>query len=222
MKLSAFLLLAVLLAMAETALAQPDANGLTPGRRHLSAFVAGSWAKHFGPDYSSIPTQPYGMLVGRAEYLLEDAGPMSLAFYMEAMPAIVVGGVPRYHYADFWLPPAGPMVREKVWDEPAPVYGAGLTPVGVQLYGSISKKVSLFASASAGAAWFTRDMPVPDARQVNFLVDMGGGIRVARATGAFLAGIKFQHMSNANLGRQNPGIDGNVVYAGFSRSSRPN
>ena len=193
-------------------------DGLKPGRRHLSAFVAGSWTKQFGPDYSSIPTQPYGMLVGRSEYVLEASDRFALSFYMEVLPAIVVQGVPHYHYADLWIPPAGPTVRGKVWDDPGLVYGFGATPAGMQAYLRTSDQVSWFLSTSGGAAWFTRDMPVPDARRLNFLVDLGGGIRIARESGsAFIAGLKFHHMSNGNLGRQNPGIDGNVLYAGLSR-----
>lgn len=193
-------------------------DGLKPGRRHLSAFVAGSWTKQFGPDYSSIPTQPYGMLVGRSEYVLEANDRFALSFYMEVLPAIVVQGVPHYHYADLWVPPAGPTVRGKVWDDPGLVYGFGATPAGMQAYLRTSDQVSWFLSTSGGAAWFTRDMPVPDARRLNFLVDLGGGIRIARESGgAFIAGLKFHHMSNGNLGRQNPGIDGNVLYAGLSR-----
>jgi hypothetical protein len=193
-------------------------DGLTPGRRHLSGYVAGSWTKQFGPAYSSIPTQPYGMLIGRTEYVLESSKRFALTFYMEVIPAIVVGGVPHYHYADLWVPPAGPTVRGKVWDDPGLVYGFGLTPAGMQAYVRKSDRLSFFLSTSGGAAWFTRDMPVPDARQLNFLVDLGGGIRVANRNGsAFVAGVKFHHMSNANLGRQNPGMDGNLLYAGLSR-----
>ena len=197
---------------------QASDDGLRPGRRHLSAYIAGSWTKQFGPAYSSIPTQPYGMLVGRTEYVLEANQRFALSFYMEVMPAILVDGVPRYHYANLWVPPAGPTVRGKVWDDPGLVFGVGATPAGMQAYVRTSERVSLFMSTSGGAAWFTRDMPVPDAKQLNFLVDLGGGIRVARKTGsAFVAGVKFHHMSNGNLGRQNPGIDGNLVYAGLSR-----
>lgn len=193
-------------------------DGLVPGRRFVSVFVAGSWTKQFGPAYSSIPTRPYGMLVGRAEYVLESNDRLALTFYMEVMPAILVADVPRYHVANLWVPPAGPTVRGKVWDDPALVYGFGATPAGMQAYLRTSERVSLFMSTSGGAAWFTRDMPVPDAKQLNFLVDLGGGIRVARQKGsAFVAGLKFHHMSNGNLGRQNPGVDGNIFYAGLSR-----
>ena len=195
------------------------ADDLAPGERFLSAYLAGSWSSAIGPAYSSIPTQPYAMIVGRVEYVLEALGPTRVAYYMEAMPAIVVADVPRYHWGTFWLPPEGPMVTQKVWGERAPVYGAGVTPVGVQLYFKIGDRVSAFANASAGAAWFTRDMPVPDARRLNFVGDLGTGLRIARGERpAIIVGGKFQHMSNANLGRQNPGIDGNVVYAGLSKT----
>lgn len=214
---SSVALLAMLLVTGGPLMGQQPEDGLTPGQRHLSAFVAGSWTKQFGPAYSSIPTQPYGMLVGRSEYVLESSKTLALSFYMEVMPVIVVANVPRYHYANLWVPPAGPTVRGKVWDDPAPVYGFGVTPAGMQAYVRTSERVSLFMQTSGGVAVFTRDMPVPDARKLNFLVDLGGGIRVARAKGsAFFAGLKFHHMSNGNLGRQNPGIDGNVIYAGLS------
>ena len=212
------LALPVLLAVPATTAAQ-RADDLAPGTRFFSAYFAGSWSDAVGPAYSSIPTQPYVMMVGRAEYVLEAFGPARLAFYMEAMPAIVVADVPHYHWGTFWLPPEGPMVTQKVWDQPAPVYGAGVTPVGVQLYLKLGARVSAFASASGGVAWFTRDMPVPDAKRLNFLADLGTGLRIARGERhAVIVGGKFHHMSNANLGRQNPGIDGNVVYAGLSKT----
>ena len=193
-------------------------DGLEPGRRHFGMYVGSSWTKQFGPAYSSIPTQPYGMVVGRAEYVLEASRRFALSFYMEVIPLIVVQGVPRYHYESLWTPPSGPTVRSKVWDDPALVFGFGATPAGMQAYFKTSERVSLFGQLSGGSAVFTRDMPVPDARQLNFLVDAGGGVRVARQKGgAFFTGVKFHHMSNGNLGRQNPGIDGNVVYVGLSR-----
>jgi hypothetical protein len=220
MKVRALFVLAMLSAVRPPSVAAQDAgNGLAVGRRHLSAFIAGSWSDRFGPAYSSIPTQPYAMLVGRAEYVVEATSSGALSFYMELMPVIVVDRVPRYHTAMQWQPPGGPMVGTKVWDAPAMVYGAGVTPAGVQLYGNVTRMVSLFGNLSGGVAWFTRDMPVPDARRLNFLLDVGGGIRVARDGGsALLLGFKFHHMSNAGLGRENPGIDGNVVYAGLSKT----
>src|SRR5262245_44374086 len=116
MKSRILLLLATTLALPapDVARAQRLSGDLTPGRRYASAFFEGSWAKPIGPAFSSIPTQPYFMVVGRAEYVLESHGPFALAFYMEAIPAIVVDRVPRYHYATLWKPPEGPMVREKV------------------------------------------------------------------------------------------------------------
>lgn len=216
----ALLALAMLSALAPASLgAQDGTNGLAVGRRHLSAYVAGSWSDRFGPAYSSIPTQPYAMVVGRAEYVIEATSTGALSFYVELMPAIVVDRVPRYHMALLWQAPAGPMVHTKVWDEPGIVYGAGLTPAGMQLYGNLTRMVSLFGNISGGVAWFTRDMPVPDARRLNFLLDAGGGIRIARDGGnAVLTGFKFHHMSNAGRGSQNPGIDGNVVYLGLSKT----
>jgi hypothetical protein len=195
-----------------------QSDGLRAGTRLWSVWAGGSWSDRLGPSYATIPTQPYAMIAARSEYVIETYGPLALSFFMEAMPAIVVGRVPHYHTVEIWTPPAGPMRQEKVWDAPGPVYGAGVSPVGLQVYFAASRDVRLFVNGSGGVAWFTRDMPVPDARQVNFSVDAGGGLRWTRGNRAILAGVKLQHMSNAYMGRQNPGLDGNLVYLGLSRA----
>jgi hypothetical protein len=198
---------------------QSAASGqLRPGARFVGMWFGGSWSKKIGPAFSSIPTQPYAILAARSEYVLEARGPVAVSFFVEAMPAIVVGEVPHYHVVESWQPPNGPMRRRKVWDTRAPVYGFGITPVGMQLYTTLSPRIRAFLNASGGVAWFTRDMPVPDSKQTNFLGDLGGGLRIARGSGALLMGLKFHHMSNGNQGHQNPGIDGNVLYAGWVRA----
>lgn len=211
--------LAASLALVPPAVAQSSANGLVAGRRHLTGYFAGSWSNKFGPAFASIPTQPYAMLVGRSEYVVESSDILALSYYLEIIPAMVVSAVPHYHYGDVWLPPEGPIVRGKIWDDRALVYGAGGAPAGMQVYAHVTRMISLFGSISGGAVWFTRDMPVPDARRLNFFGDAGAGVRVARRGGrAVILGCKFHHMSNANRGPQNPGLDGNVLYAGLSKS----
>ena len=201
------------------ALGQTAGSGqLRPGARFTGMWFGGSWSNKIGPAFSSIPTQPYAIMAARSEYVLEAKGRLAVAYFMEAMPAIVVGEVPYYHVVESWQPPNGPMRRRKVWDARAPVYGFGITPVGMQFYTTVSQRVRAFVSASGGVAWFTRDMPVPDSKQWNFLGDLGGGLRIARGSGALLMGVKFHHMSNGNQGHENPGIDGDVLYAGWIRS----
>ena len=211
--LAGLLLLAPLAARAQF----HDAGQMRAGSRYVGMWVGGSWTA-VGPSFSSIPTKPYAILSARVEYVLESKGWLALAFFMEAMPAIVVQNVPHYHIVDTWQPPSGPMRRRKIWDLSGPVYGFGITPVGMQYYLAIAPKVRAFVNMSGGVSWFTRDMPVPDSKQINFLGDLGAGLRISRGSGGIIVGMKFHHMSNANQGHQNPGIDGNVVYAGLMRA----
>lgn len=213
------LLSGLILLAPSAARAQFQGDGqMRAGSRYVGMWFGGSWTKKIGPAFSSIPTQPYAILAARSEYVLESKGRLALSFFMEAMPAIVVQDVPHYHVVETWQPPNGPMRRRKIWDSRGPVYGIGVTPVGMQYYVALSPKVRAFMNMSGGLSWFTRDMPVPDSKQINFLGDIGGGLRIARGTGGFIVGMKFHHMSNANQGHQNPGIDGNVVYAGLIRA----
>jgi hypothetical protein len=58
---------------------------------------------------------------------------------------------------------------------------------------------------------------VPGATALNFLIDLGGGIRIKTGERHALSlGYKFLHISNAFTSPVNPGVDNNVFYAGFS------
>ena len=58
---------------------------------------------------------------------------------------------------------------------------------------------------------------VPGATGLNFLIDLGGGVRIqAGQHRAISLGYKFLHISNGFTSAVNPGVDNNVFYAGFS------
>jgi hypothetical protein len=66
--------------------------------------------------------------------------------------------------------------------------------------------------------WFTRNMPVPDARRFNFAADAGGGVELlTRDERALVVGYRFHHLSNGGRARQNPGVDMHVLYVGVMR-----
>jgi hypothetical protein len=96
-------------------------------------------------------------------------------------------------------------------------YGAGLSPIGLKLNFRRSKTVQPFANGSGGFLYFTKEVPVPGAAQFNFTFDFGGGIQIVRASGrAISVGYKYQHISNGHRAPINPGVDVQMVYAGFS------
>lgn len=96
------------------------------------------------------------------------------------------------------------------------IFGAGANPFGLQL--NIGhRKLQPFVNSSAGFLYFDRQVPSPASSQFNFTFNFGGGIQFFTASRrSFTVGYKYHHLSNAETGTINPGIDSNVIYVGFS------
>jgi opacity protein-like surface antigen len=96
------------------------------------------------------------------------------------------------------------------------IFGAGANPFGLQL--NIGhKRVQPFINSSAGFLYFDRQVPSPASSQFNFTFNFGGGIQFFTASRrSFTVGYKYHHLSNAETGTINPGIDSNLIYLGFS------
>jgi lipid A 3-O-deacylase PagL len=79
-----------------------------------------------------------------------------------------------------------------------------------------SRPMHLFAEASGGI--FVTNKPVPlSSTRFNFIDQAGFGLRIGRhPTRMWLAGYRFQHISNAGRVKPNPGVNLNFVYAGVS------
>ena len=99
------------------------------------------------------------------------------------------------------------------------VYGVAVSPLGATLEFARTRSVHPFLEGLLGLIASTEPIPIPavNATGLNFTVDLGGGIRWKIADRrALTAGYKFFHISNANTTSYNPGIDNNVIYAGYS------
>jgi hypothetical protein len=97
------------------------------------------------------------------------------------------------------------------------IYGAGLSPLGFKVNFGQQSWIKPFAAASVGFLYFEDDVPVPRSSRFNFTPELGLGVQFFLAPQrAVTLGYKLQHMSNANTGRSNPGMDSHVFYAGFS------
>lgn len=96
------------------------------------------------------------------------------------------------------------------------VYGAGLSPLGVELELFGRSAVALLLRASGGGLWFDDPIPDPAATRFNFVAAAGGGIRVALPRGLALdAGYDFHHTSNGGTGMVNPGLNAHVFNLGM-------
>jgi hypothetical protein len=99
------------------------------------------------------------------------------------------------------------------------VYGFAVTPLGFTADFGRRHRVYPFLETNEGIIASSEPIPinVPGATGLNFLIDLGGGVRIK--TGQWRAislGYKFLHISNGFTSPVNPGVDNNVFYAGFS------
>jgi hypothetical protein len=97
------------------------------------------------------------------------------------------------------------------------IYGAGVSPLGIKLNFGQDTRIKPFVAASAGFVYFQDDVPVRGSSRFNFTPELGFGLQFFMTPkNAVTLGYKLQHISNAGIGRRNPGMDSHLIYAGFS------
>jgi hypothetical protein len=99
------------------------------------------------------------------------------------------------------------------------VYGFAVTPLGFTADFGRRHRVYSFLQTNEGIIASNEPIPVnvPGATGLNFLINLGGGVRIKMgARRAISLGYKFLHISNGFTSAVNPGVDNNVFYAGFS------
>lgn len=180
----------------------------------LSPYVGVSRHSPVGRFWGLTPDRSH-LLVGlRATFPLLRGRRWTFAYAPEAIPLIVVTNNPTYRTV-----PRGPgRAPDLVPDGRAPVAGAGIAPIGLELRWSSASRFGAFAGGTMGGLWFTRRIPVADARAFNFTFDFGGGIRWRMRDDLWLrVGYKFHHLSNAKTAPENPGVDAKVFYLGIEK-----
>jgi hypothetical protein len=96
-------------------------------------------------------------------------------------------------------------------------YGAGLTPLGLQLDFANGSKVHPFVHVNGGFLYFNKPVPLEDSGQFAFVGEAGGGVRIFTSDKrAVSVGVKFHHISNGDRSGSNRGLNQFVIYAGFS------
>jgi hypothetical protein len=96
-------------------------------------------------------------------------------------------------------------------------YGAGVSPIGFKFNFRPQRRVQPFAQTTGGFLFFNEDVPVPGAARFNFTFDFSGGIQVVNSSRrAWMLGYKYQHISNGYHSPINPGVDLQMIFAGFS------
>jgi hypothetical protein len=96
-------------------------------------------------------------------------------------------------------------------------YGAGLSPLGIQVNFHSHSRIQPFAEGNVGFLYFTRPTPYTTTTNFNFTFALGGGFQTfTSAHRAVSFGYKYHHLSNAFMTPINPGVDSNVFYVGYS------
>src|ERR1043165_9453651 len=96
-------------------------------------------------------------------------------------------------------------------------YGAGFTPLGLQLDFRNGSKVHPFAHVNGGLLYFNKSVPIEDAGRFAWGGEAGGGLRIFTSDRrAVSLGVRFHHISNGDRQGSNRGLNQCVIYAGFS------
>jgi hypothetical protein len=99
------------------------------------------------------------------------------------------------------------------------VYGFAVTPLGFTADFGRRRRVYPFFATDEGIIASSQPIPInmTGATGLNFLIDVGGGIRIKTGQRrAISLGYKFLHISNGFTSAINPGVDNNLFYVGFS------
>jgi hypothetical protein len=96
-------------------------------------------------------------------------------------------------------------------------YGAGVTPLGLQLDFANGAKVHPFIHVNGGLLWFNKSVPIEDAGKLALVGEAGGGIRIFTSDKrAVSIGVRFHHISNGDRTGSNRGLNQFVITAGYS------
>ncbi len=96
-------------------------------------------------------------------------------------------------------------------------YGAGFTPIGLQLDFANGAKVHPYVHVNGGFLYFNKDIPIEDSGRFAFVGEAGGGVRIFTSERrAVNIGVRFHHISNGDTSGSNRGLNQFVIYAGFS------
>jgi hypothetical protein len=96
-------------------------------------------------------------------------------------------------------------------------YGAGATPLGLQLDFSNGSHVHPFVHVNGGGLIFNQPVPLPDSGKFALVGEAGTGVRVfSSERRAVTLGVRFHHISNGDRSGSNRGLNQFVFYAGFS------
>jgi hypothetical protein len=95
-------------------------------------------------------------------------------------------------------------------------FGAGANPAGIRVNFLPGKKVQPFFGIQGGFLRFSHTALAPTASHFNFTIDGRAGLEFSlRSEKAILFAYMFQHMSNAYIAAENPGVDSHMLTLAY-------
>ena len=132
---------------------------------------------------------------------------IALQYTLDAIPVVVATGNIRS------VTTVGPVTTF----QRDTTYGAGVTPLGLQLDFANGSKVHPFVHLNGGLLVFNQSMPLPDAGSLALVGETGGGVRIFTSERrAVTLGVRFHHISNGDRSGSNRGLNQFIIYGGFS------
>ena len=203
-----------LLGLRATAAAVEDVPRAAPWR--LGGYVGYANNSPGGESWGLISGRDHLFVALRGNATVLRLGPVNLDYAPEVLPVVIVSDNPKYQTVTHLV--GGEQFNEEVETGTGPVYGAGLSPMGLELGVRLAQRCALYGTWNLGILWFTRDVPVTDSRARNYTFDFGGGLRWEYHEGRYLQlAYKFHHLSNMGTADENPGLDANLFYVGWQR-----
>lgn len=207
----AFIFVVAISAFTQTEIQKDDpanSEGIQKGWNEFG--IWGGMSFHAPTLIGKTPDARFGSLGLRYGRILAASENVAFEYTIDVVPVAVLS------LKEFSAVPISPGVFS-IQETRETVYGAGASPIGLKVNFRRQKRVQPFAAATGGFLYFQEEVPIAGAARFNFTYDFSGGVQIVNSNRrSFTIGYKYQHISNGYRATFNPGIDVQMIYAGFS------
>ncbi len=187
-----------------------------PGRSlDLGTSQLGFWAGYSSGNPTLVgrkTNRPFSELNFQYARVLKAEDTWALKYTAEIVPVAIIRQ-PRQGYISGGHPVDLPSSQN--------IYGAGVSPVGLQISFRRGCVLQPYVNGSAGILYFEDQVPVAESSNFNFSLGLGAGVEIWNQDNqSILLGYKYHHISNGYTHRLNPGVDSNLLYIGYAWSWR--
>jgi hypothetical protein len=192
----------------------PAARGQEPGKNEFG--IWGGYSINNPHTIGITGDRPFGELALRYSRTLYANHKFALIYTADILPAEIIVQPKIANFVISGNPPHATFTES---DRHA-VYGGGINPIGLKVNFLRSRRFQPFWATSEGFVASVEPIPlnVHNSTLFNFDFDLQVGFQVFNASRsrAWMLGYKFKHISNGYRTSENPGVDLNVLFVGYS------